>query len=117
MNIEILNQNGDFEMVDAREHLSSKVAQFVSDAKEFGEDFTEEEAFEVLLEPATYGATPPTFAECKMAEKGWYGGAYNADEGGYVFMSQKCFTGSRIQRTVYAESLHAAVKSLKHPRG
>ena len=117
MNIEVLNQNGDFEIVDAQEHLSHRVAQFVSDAKEFGEVFTEEEAFKILAEPASYGATPPTFAECKMAEKGWYGGTYDENSGSYVFMSQKCFTGSRIQRTVYAESLHAAVKSLKRPRG
>ena len=118
MLIEILSPNGDFEKVDAHEYVKDAAKQYVKDAAEFGQEVSFEEATEILIEGASYtSGSLATFAQHETARRGWYGGAKDHNTGGYVFMSQRCFVGSRIQRTIYAGSLHDAVKALKHLRG
>ena len=117
MKIEIVNAEGFFEWVDGTEYVSDAVDQYLADAKEFcvEKERVEVEAYLLDMAAATYGQVK-TFAESEMVRRGWYGGSFDENSGGYVFMSQKCFVGARIQRTVVADSLLEAVKQLRHPR-
>ena len=123
MLIEVFDGNGDLQKVEAAVLCENAAQRYQESAQEYGVEISNEEALQEMVEMARIRAPLlssfdlPTYHQVEMSHRGWYGGAFDENEGCYVFMSQKCFVGSRIQRKVWADSLTEAVKSLKKPRG